>query len=112
MELYDVMRTTAAVREFTGEPLPDEVLDTILDNARFAPSGGNRQGTRILVVRDPDTREALAELTLPGARRYLAQRRAGEAPWSPVAPTALSGADIAATQVPDSLTAPLREASV
>ena len=44
MELYDVMRTTGAVRRFTDDPLPDEVLERILDNARFAPSGGNRQG--------------------------------------------------------------------
>ena len=36
MELYEVMRTTGAVREFTSEPLPDAALDRILDNARFA----------------------------------------------------------------------------
>jgi nitroreductase len=56
MELYDVMRTTGAVREYTGDPLSDEVLERILDNARFAPSGGNRQGTHVIVVRDPKTR--------------------------------------------------------
>ncbi len=52
MDLYDVMRTTGAVREFTDDPLPDEVLERILDNARFAPSGGNRQGAHVIVVRD------------------------------------------------------------
>jgi nitroreductase len=46
MELYDVMRTTFAVREFTDDPLPDPVLYRILDNARFAPSGAtDRQRT-------------------------------------------------------------------
>ena len=39
MELYDVMRTTFAAREFTGDPLPDATLGKILDHARFAPSG-------------------------------------------------------------------------
>ncbi len=112
MELYDVMRTTAAVRDFTDDPLPDEVLSRILDNARFAPSGGNRQGTRILVVRDRATREALAELTLPGARRYVAQIIAGEGPWNPVVPTALSEDEIAATDVPDRFTEPLLRAAV
>lgn len=112
MELYDVMRTTAAVREFTDDPLPDDVLHTILDNARFAPSGGNRQGTRIVVVRDPGTREALVGLTVPGARRYVAQRIAGEGPWNPVEPTGLSDDQIAATDVPSSFTEPLRQASV
>jgi nitroreductase len=112
MELYDVMRTTPAVREFTGDPLPDEVLYSILDNARFAPSGGNRQGTQIVVVRDLATRKALAELTVPGARRYMAQRIAGEGPWNALEPTRLSEEEIAATQVPDSFTVPLLEAAV
>jgi nitroreductase len=112
MELYDVMRTTSAVREFTDDPLPDEVLQRILDNARFAPSGGNRQGARIVVVRERATREALVELTRPGARRYTAQRAAGEGPWNPVTPTALSDEEIAATEVPESFTAPLLAAAV
>ena len=112
MELYDVIRTTAAVREFTNDPLPDEVLRTILDNARFAPSGGNRQGTQVLVVRDEDTRRKLAELTVPGARRYTAQKAAGEGPWNPVTPTRLSDDEIAATDVPDFWTAPVLAAAV
>jgi nitroreductase len=112
VDLYEAMRTTSAVRQFTGEPLPDEVLHTILDNARFAPSGGNRQGTRIIVVRDPDARRALAELTIPGARRYTAQREAGEGPWNAAAPTRLSDDEIAATEVPDFWTTPVLDAAV
>ena len=77
MELYDVMRTTFAAREYTGEPLPDDVLYEILDNARFAPSGGNRQGNRVIVVRDPDTRDQLARLAEPVSKRYAAQVQAG-----------------------------------
>ncbi len=65
MELYDVMRSTSAVREFTDDPLPDDVLGRILDNARFAPTGGNRQGVRVIVLRDKETRSALADLGLP-----------------------------------------------
>jgi nitroreductase len=112
VELYEVMRTTSAVREFTDDPLPDDVLRTILDNARFAPSGGNRQGTQVLVVRDMDARRALADLTLTGARRYTAQKAAGEGPWNPVEPTRLSAEEIAATEVPDLWTAPVLEAAV
>jgi nitroreductase len=112
MDLYEAMRTTAAVREFTGDPLPDDVLHTIIDNARFAPSGGNRQGTRIIVVRDLATRRSLAELNLPGARRYTAQRAAGEGPWNAAAPTSVSEDEIAATEVADFWTAPVLEAAV
>ena len=112
MDLYDVMRTTAAVREFTDDPLPDEVLGTILENARFAPSGGNRQGTQVVVVRDPATRERLVEITAPGAKRYHAQRAAGETPWSAFAPSAVSDEQVAQTPVPASVTDPIRKAPV
>jgi nitroreductase len=110
MDLYDVMRTTAAVREFTDDPLPDEVLERILDNARFAPSGGNRQGTRVVVVRDTQTREALIELTIPGTQRYIAQLRNGEGPWNPLQPCGVDAQTIAAVEVPPAT--PLREAAV
>jgi nitroreductase len=112
MDLYDVMRTTAAVREFTDDPLPDEVLHTILDNARFAPSGGNREGTQIVVVRDRDTRERLVEITAPGARRYHAQRTAGETPWSAHTPSQVTDEQAAAMHVPASVTDPIRKAAV
>ena len=112
MELYEVMRTTSAVRQFTNDPLPDEILYTILDNARFAPSGGNRQGTRIVIIRDRGTRQALVDLTIPGAKKYVAQRRAGENPWNTINPSRVSDGEIAATDVPESFTTPLLEAAV
>lgn len=112
MDLYEVMRTTAAVREFTDDPLPDEVLHRILDNARFAPSGGNRQGVQIIVVRDPAMRERLVEVTEPGARRYHAQRAAGETPWNAYTPSGVTDRQVAQTAVPASVTEPLRRSAV
>jgi nitroreductase len=112
MELYDVMRSTPAVREFTDDPLPDHVLARILDNARFAPSGGNRQGVRVVVVRDKDTRSGLADLTLPVARRYAAQLSNGESPWNPLQPPGVDASTIAATDPLPQMSAPLREAQV
>jgi nitroreductase len=112
MELYDVMRTTAAIREFTDDPLPDEVLARILDHARFAPSGGNRQGAHLVLVTDRATRETLAELNRPAARRYAAQVAAGEVPWNPVAPPGPSAEEIAATEAPAFFLAPMLTAAV
>jgi nitroreductase len=112
MELYDVMRTTFAVREFTDDPLPDPVLYRILDNARFAPSGGNRQGTHVTVVRDATVRQRLGELNVTGARRYFAQLAANEKPWNPIALTSVPAQTIADTAVPKEFTAPFRRASV
>ncbi|MGK2320512.1 nitroreductase family protein [Gordonia rhizosphera] len=112
MELDEVMRTTFAAREFTDDPLPDDVLGQILDNARFAPTGGNRQGAHIVVVRDPGTKYRLSELGEPTVRRYVAQKKAGESPWNPVRPCAVAQDVIDATRVPDSFVEPIRRAPV
>jgi len=100
MDLYAAMRTTGAIRRFTGDPLPDDVLERILDNARFAPSGGNRQGVHVIAVRDVATRETLAELSAPGAQRYAAQSANGESPWNPLHPCGVTADVVAATKVP------------
>jgi len=84
MELTDALRTTGAVRDFTPEPVGDDVLGRVLDTARFAPSGGNRQGWRVVVVDDGDTRRALRDLYLDGWYEYLAMSAAGLTPWAPV----------------------------
>jgi nitroreductase len=107
MDLYDVMRTTPAVREFTDDPLPDETLHRILDHARFAPSGGNRQGVRVIVVRDQRTRERIAELNKPAVRRYVAQIVAGQSPWNSLEPPIPTAEEIAATDVPEQFTKPV-----
>ena len=83
MELNEVMRSTFAARDYTGEDVPDAVLYEILENARFAPSGGNRQGNRVIVVRDPETRAELGRLAEPAAKRYMAQSKAGGHPAPP-----------------------------
>ncbi|NUR25325.1 MAG: NADH dehydrogenase FAD-containing subunit, partial [Catenulispora sp.] len=62
MELTDAMRTTGAVRYFRPEPVPDVALYRALEVARFAPSGGNRQGWHVIVVRDRVLRTRLKEL--------------------------------------------------
>ena len=100
MDLYDAMRTTFAARDFTDEPVPDEVLHRILDHARFAPSGGNRQGWHVIVVRDQAKRTALGPLIEPTFRRYLAEVRAGANPWNTVEPANLEQSAIDATRIP------------
>ena len=85
MELTDALRTTGAVREFTDEPVDDDVLFAILDDARFAPSGGNRQSWHVVVVRDHDARLALRDLYLDAWHDYVAHRLAGLVPFSPLA---------------------------
>jgi nitroreductase len=81
--LLDALRTTGACRDFTDEPVADDVLARVLDTARFAPSGGNKQGWRVVVVQDPAVRRELRDLYLPGWYDYLAMTMAGVRPWAP-----------------------------
>jgi nitroreductase len=75
------MRTTPASRVFTDDPLPDDVLYDILDDARFAPNGGNRQAWHVIVVRDAATKERIATLYDLGMREYAAHLQAGLIPF-------------------------------
>lgn len=84
MDLERALQTTGAVREFADHPIPDEVVFHILDVARYAPSGGNRQAWKIILVKDPAAREKLRDLYLIGWYRYLAIRAAGLVPWAPL----------------------------
>jgi nitroreductase len=112
MDLHEALTTTGSTREFTDDPVDDATVQRLLELARFAPNGGNRQGWHVLVVRDAATREALIEACDPTARRYAAQAAAGEAPLNTIHPTRLDAASIAATPMPERLLVPYRTAPV
>ena len=95
MDFVDVARTTFAAREFTDEAVPDDVLYRIFDTARFAPNGGNRQGWKVIVVRDENTKKSLGELCWSPMRVAAAQTRAGEVYWQSVTPTSVDVAEAA-----------------
>ncbi|MDQ2896182.1 MAG: nitroreductase family protein [Actinomycetota bacterium] len=61
-ELYGVMAGTPTSRHFTDEAVDPALLTRVFDHARFAPSGGNRQGWRVIVVTDRDKRRRMREL--------------------------------------------------
>ena len=100
MELSEVMRTTFAAREFLDQEVSNEQIGRILDNARFAPSGGNRQGWKVIIVKKEETRAALVPLIEPVFRRYLAQIQAGESPWNTINKTSLTQEEIDHQELP------------
>jgi nitroreductase len=53
MGIYEAMRTLRAVRRLKPDPIPDAVLQRVLEAATWAPTGGNRQPWRIIAVKDP-----------------------------------------------------------
>jgi nitroreductase/NAD-dependent dihydropyrimidine dehydrogenase PreA subunit len=58
------LKKRRSVRHFTNDPVPKETIEKLLDIARFAPSGGNRQPVQWLVVLDPKEVHRLAGLTV------------------------------------------------
>ena len=101
MELYDVMRTTFAARQHRPEEIDDETIYRILENARFAPSGGNRQGWRVIVIRDDEKRKALGPLISPVMLRYRAMVAAGENPYNTIDPSSVTAEDVANQELPE-----------
>ena len=62
MNVFEAIKTRRSVRKYKPEPIPEEHLMSILEAARLAPSAGNRQPWRFILVRDPETKRKLAEI--------------------------------------------------
>lgn len=99
LSLDTVMRTTFAARTFTDDTVTDDEIAELLDLARFAPSGGNRQGWRVVVVRDDERKRRIVEMGIPALRRYVAERAAGHNPANTITPSPITDDQVAA--VPD-----------
>jgi nitroreductase len=84
MDLQYAIRTNGTVRRFTDKPVSRTTVHSVLDDARFAPSGGNGQPWRVAVVEDTDIRAAMAELMQPVWDEYLEIRMAGGQPFTVV----------------------------
>lgn len=99
MDLRTALRTTGTVRGFTDRAVDPAVLYEVLDDARFAPSGGNKQPWRVAVVDDVSVRRSLASAMRPVWEEYVATTMAGHRPF--VMGRSLDG--IEPTAVPNAL---------
>jgi nitroreductase len=84
VDVRDALRGTGSVRAFTDEPVDLATVAAVLDDARFAPSGGNRQGWKVAVVQDRDLRHSLAALMQRVWDEYIDESSSGSglAPFS------------------------------
>lgn len=82
MDVSDALRTTGSVRRFTDAPVGDDLIREILDDARFAPSGGNRQGWRVAVVKDLAARRQLGQHMQAVWDEYVAVNATGRTAYS------------------------------
>ena len=75
--VYAAMSTLRAVRRLRPDPIPDAVLERVLEAASWAPTGGNVQPWRVIVVRDRDKVRRLGELYsirwLAYSKQHMAQ---------------------------------------
>ncbi len=71
MDLYNAMSTQRAVRRLRPDPIPEDVLQRVLTAATWAPSGGNHQQWRIVLVRDADKKQTLEDLYRPRWEAYI-----------------------------------------
>jgi nitroreductase len=78
MEIFEAIRTAGTCRFYRTDPVPDELLVRVLDAGRFAPTGGNRQPVRFVVVKDPEGRRWLAQRYLERWKAYRDRIAAGQ----------------------------------
>jgi len=74
--VYEAMSTLRAVRRLRPDPVPDDVLRRVLQAAAWAPTGGNVQPWRVVVVRDASKKEQLGALYSERWRAYAKQHMA------------------------------------
>jgi nitroreductase len=103
MDLRDGIRTTGAVRGFTEQAVDDSTLYEILDDARFAPSGGNRQPWRVAVIQDLTLRRNLADAMQTVWDEYVAVSQTGRTPFTVVDPAPYELVSVKPGNVPNDL---------
>lgn len=62
MDFYEVIKTRRSVRSYSSKPISDEVLKKVLNAARIAPSGNNRQPWKFIIIKDTERKKKIAEL--------------------------------------------------
>ncbi len=66
MQVYDAMRSRLTVREYNSDPVPDEIVNKLLEAGRLAPSSQNLQPWHFVVVRNRDVIRQLGKLATQG----------------------------------------------
>lgn len=61
MEFYEVIKTRRSIRSYKDTPIPEETLKRVIDAARIAPSGHNRQSWKFYVVNTEEKKTKIAE---------------------------------------------------
>ena len=66
-DILDVISSRKSIRRYLPDPVPDDVIDKVLEAARWAPTGENYQPWRFIVIRDPETKDKIGRLAKMGS---------------------------------------------
>jgi nitroreductase len=73
-DLLKIIKTRRSIRRYKDKYVPDELLEKIIEAGRWSPSGDNGQPWRFIIVRDPETKNALGKIAAEGSgRRFTAE---------------------------------------
>jgi nitroreductase len=79
-DLFEIMATTRSMRRLKPDPVPDELIRKILEAGTFAPSGGNMQRWRFLVIKDPKVKQIIGTFYKRAWDEVVAPRYGAGAP--------------------------------
>lgn len=83
MDALEAIRRRRSVRRYTGRPVDEADVDELLRLSLLAPTGGMTQAWSLLVVREPETRAALADIVIRGGAEYFRLMRPAAPGTSP-----------------------------
>lgn len=63
MEAFELIKTRRSIRKFTDEPIPDELINKIIEAGTWAPSGMNNQPWKFAVIKDKELKSEISKLT-------------------------------------------------
>ena len=64
MNVFEAIATRRSIRKFTSQDVPMEILGVVIDAGRYAPSSGNVQNWRFILVKDRDNKQKIAEAAM------------------------------------------------
>ena len=77
MTFQELVYARHSVRKFTGEPVPREIIDTMIAEAQSAPSSKNCKSSAFMIIDEPDTISAISQMRSSGSA-FVKDAKAGD----------------------------------
>ena len=71
MDLLTAIQTRVSIRDYKEEPVPEEIIQQLLQAAIRAPSGENLQPWKFIIIKDPKIKEKIGKLSVQAAKKHF-----------------------------------------